>query len=277
MEYEIKHQYVSNSQIRHLPDNDQLTHIETFDLDFRGKKQSLTYCHKKLNHKGRLDFESYSVWFNKFININDRFIRLGSVAIDIGAYDGDTTLPIAVLVEKGKVFAFEPSPSFSSQLNINLGYNPTLNIEGCPYAVMPEEGIQEFMYCATDDNGGAPSTNYFVGTYTIPRLVRAVNFRKFFEGKISFGDISFIKIDTEGHDFHILWSFKEILREVRPVIHAEWFPRTDPYIFQLLNFLDYKLFCGFTLKNLILGQCDWRQDIILVPTERVSSLDLKLI
>jgi FkbM family methyltransferase len=281
MQYKIENNYVSNTKIEVLSGNDLLTHRETFDVDFQGRKTKITYCHKKMGHGTKnlnysTDFSPYSTFFNEFLNVNARFFRPDSIAIDIGAYDGDTTLPISFLAgEKGLTFAFEPSPSFSSQLNINLGYNPQFQIIGCPYALMPEEGIHEFRYCLNDDNGGAPQTNSWVGTYTVPRLVRAVNFYNFFKNTINFKDISFIKADCEGHDFHIFWSFKEMIKDVRPVLHAEWFPRTDGYIKQLLDYLGYSLYCGFSLEKLTLGVSPWRQDIVLVPTEKAETFNLQ--
>jgi FkbM family methyltransferase len=276
MNYITKENYITRTDIQELVGNDCLTHKENFVVQYKNKTENIFYCHKKPDKRNSCDFEPYSVFFNEFININERFIVPGKIAIDIGAYDGDTTLPISFLAGCGKTFAFECSPSFVSQLNINLGFNPQFNIESYPFAIMPEAGIHQFLYCATDDNGGHPSTNSWVGTYTVPRLIRAVNFIDFFKDKIDFNDISFIKVDTEGHDFHILWSFRDILKSVRPVLHAEWFPHTDRYIKQLIDYLDYEMFCGFTLKHIKLDVSDWRQDIVLVPREKIESFNLSI-
>lgn len=224
---------------------------------------------------GSVDIPPYSKFFNEFLNINERFFSKGCTAIDIGAHDGDTTLPISTLTAGGKTYAFECAEAFITQFGINLAYNPTLDIEAVPFALMPTSGIHEFLYCAGDDyNGGHPSTNSWVGTYKIPRLVRGINFFEYFANK-DLSKLAFVKIDTEGHDFHILWSFKEALKSLRPVIHAEWFPRTDPFIYQVITHLGYEIYCGYSLEPLKLGESQWRQDIILVPSEKIVNFGLK--
>jgi len=259
--------------IEELKGNDILTHVEKFKVNYKDKDYKIAFCHKAPQKRGSLP-TPYSEFVNNFINVNHRFVRSGSVAVDIGAYDGDTSLAISILTDGGKVFAFECSPSFSSQLNINLGLNPSMNIVGCPYAVMEHEGIHQFLYSATDDNGGHPSTNSWVGTYTVPRLIRAVSFEKFLGPQVNFADISFIKIDTEGHDFHILWSFRDIIKEHRPVIHAEWFPRTHMAIKQLQDYIGYSMYCGYCLEPLTIYS-EWRQDILLVPDEKIEEFKLR--
>ena len=215
---------------------------------------------------------------NNFINVNHRFIPDGSIVVDIGGYDGDTSILFGIMCgadRGGKVYTFEPSPSFASQLNINLGFNPALNIIPLPYAVMEKEGIHIFKYCATDDNGGCAATNELTGTYTVPRFVRAVNFLKFFErNPIDFNKLAMIKLDTEGHDFDILDSFKSTIKDYRWTLHCEWFPGTHQKIQNLLDYLDYKMYCGFSLEPLNVYS-KWRQDIILVPSEKISRFSLK--
>lgn len=275
MDYKVTKNYTRDPKIVCMPGNDKLSHKETFTAERGNQCQQLAYCHGFFNTKGQPPKESYSVWFNSFLNINERFIPEGTVALDIGAYDGDTTLPIAFCTGKtGKVYAFECGEAFMSQLSPNVGLNPNLNIEAVPYALMPISGVHEFLYTGEDYNGGHPSTNSWVGSYKVPRLVRAISFNEYFNGK-DIGRLSFVKVDVEGHDFHVLWSFKEVLKELRPVIHAEWFPRTDPYIYQVLQYLEYSLFCGFTLEPLTLGKSQWRQDIVLVPTEKIENFELQ--
>jgi FkbM family methyltransferase len=277
MNYTVAVNYTESLSIALLSGNDKLSHKETFRVTRNGRSDVLTYCCSSFKDKApQTPNPLYSNFFNSFLNVNERFIKEGDTALDIGAYDGDTALPIAYLCgPTGKTYSFECGEAFMSQLSVNVGFNPSLNIEGIPAALMPKSGIEQFLYCATDYNGGHPSTNSWVGTYTVPRLVRAISFEDFSKGR-DLSKLSFVKIDTEGHDFHILWSFKGFLKEKRPVIHAEWFPRTDPYIHQLTQFLDYRIFCGFTLEPVFLGNPDtkWRQDIILVPSEKVGQFGL---
>lgn len=255
----------------HIPKNDKISYKETFKVYKNSElKNTLIYYHSYFNCNGKKDISLYSKSFCDQLNILSRFIPEGSTAIDVGAYDGDSTLLISYLCGKGgKVYAFECGEVFSSNLIINVESNLELDIEAIPAALMPESGIHEFLYCPTDYNGGYHSTNSWVGTYTVPRLIKGISFQDFSKNK-DLSNLSFIKIDAEGHDFHILLSFKDYIKKIRPVIHCEWFPRTDAYIVELINFLDYKIFCGFTLAPVTIGFSEWRQDIILVPSEKIN-------
>jgi FkbM family methyltransferase len=275
MNYKTLNQYTSNSTIRSLGKNDKLSMEEKFEVNIRGRNFPVTYCHPKVGKDAAALYKpEYNKFFNEFLNTNERFIPDGSYAIDIGAYDGDTTLPIAALCGRnGLVYSFECGEAFMSQFSINSGLNPHLNIVGVPLALMPTTGIHEFLYSPDDYNGGHHSTNSWVGTYTVPRLIRGVSFKDFSSNQ-DLSKISFIKVDTEGHDFHILLSFKEFIKQVRPVLHVEWFPRTDPYMRQLVEYLGYSIFCGFTLEHIVLGQSQWRQDLVLVPKEKINQFQL---
>jgi FkbM family methyltransferase len=267
----IQRQFVSNIRVQQLPSNKTFSHLESFDVSYKGGVMSVQKFHKKNPHMDRPDL--YAKLFNGFFNVIHRFVRPGSVAIDIGAYAGEMAIPMAIAAEGGKVYAFEPSDSFSKYLTISLGLNPTLNIEAYPYAIMEKDGIHKFLYCPTDDNGGCAASNAWVGTYTVPTYVRGIKFEPFFAPRIKFEDVSFIKIDTEGHDFHILQDFQDILKASRPVIYAEWFPKTENQISELASFLGYQILCGFTLERITMAST-WRQDIVLVPTELLSTYDL---
>jgi FkbM family methyltransferase len=262
---------VIESSFQELSGNDYLTRIERFSLNHGGHSHPIQYAWSRPS-----DGTTYGQGISEFIEKYSQFVVPHSIAIDIGANDGDTAIPLAVLTQGGPVFAFEPGIQFASQLNINAGLNPSLNIICLPYAVMEKSGVHTFLYSPNDYNGGAAQSNAWVGTYTKPRLVRAVNFVEFFTGKIDFKKISFIKIDTEGHDFHILRSFADVLKTVRPVILAEWFPRTDNLIRQLASDLNYSVFCGFTYEPIIFGISKWRQDVLLIPTERLNQYDLTI-
>lgn len=272
MDFRIEKFFTRNVRFLRLPDNPLFSYMECFEVDFGNKAISIRWFHKKNFEINQC--EPYAKLVNAYMNVNYRFVRPGSIVIDIGANNGDTTIPLAILACGGRVYAFEPGDAFLKYLTIQIGLNLGLNIEAYPYAIMEKEGIHKFMYAPNEDyNGGYGESNAWVGTYTIPRFVRAVNFKSFFESKIRFEDVSFIKIDTEGHDFHLLLDFKEIINDVRPVINAEWFPKTSHKIVELVEFISYEILCGFTLEKITTGS-SWRQDIILVPKERIDSYNL---
>ena len=268
---------VKDLRVQRLVDNGKFLWREAFCANMGGRSLQIVYHHSKDEPKDNaVEFtNSYCSVFNDLLNVWGRFITDGSLVIDIGANDADTALPLAFLAgPTGVTYAFEPGEQFALKFNVNAGSNPFLNIRGEALALMPTTGISEFLYDPTNYNGGHPSTNAWVGTYTEKRLVRTVSFKDYFLNK-NISKLSFVKIDTEGHDFPILWSFKEVLRDLRPTISAEWFPRTDPMIRDLAKYLDYETYCGFSLEPITLGRCAWRQDVVLAPREKREHFNLK--
>lgn len=260
-----------------LFNNRWVSHCERFDVVYEGKTNPLTFYHFKPDMGQKPVLPPYSGFFLSFFEMVSRFVRRGSIALDIGAYDGDTTLPIALAVGGGRVLAFDPGPTFSSHLTLNVKSNAFLNIEAFPYAVMAEDGLQEFSYCdcVKDFNGGYAPANKWVGTYTTPRLVWGVNLERFLAARgIDESNVSFIKIDTEGYDAILLLSLKGFLNRVRPVLHIEWFPKTENQIAEFVDYANYGVFCGFTLEKLNLDNCKWRQDLLLVPNDKTTDYDL---
>lgn len=149
-----------------------------------------------------------------------RILRPGDLAVDIGAWAGDTAIPMAELVgPSGKVVAFEPNPTLFSLLEENLKANPQA---GCVIAlnaaVMPNEGIATFYYTQDLCNGG-PMLSEWNG-HTRPVKVRCVTL----ESVIREETPRFIKIDTEGGDLSILRSISPLIRRARPYVQFEVFP-----------------------------------------------------
>ena len=68
----------------------------------------------------------------------------GSVAIDIGAHSGDSTMPIAMLANH--TIAFDPNEDVHSILRINALLNPHLHIDAHLLAVAPEDKEMMFQY-----------------------------------------------------------------------------------------------------------------------------------
>jgi FkbM family methyltransferase len=262
-------------EIQHLPKNDRVCYKETFLVsEQEGSEKTLYYYHSIFDKNFDIKNNFYAQRFASYVNTWARFIPKGSVAIDVGAYDGDTTLPIAYLCgDSGKTYAFECGEQFISKLNLNVYSNQCLNIEAVSAALMPYSGIHEFLYCPTDYNGGHHSTNSHIGTYTVPRLVRGVSFLDYFKDK-DLSKLSFVKTDTEGHDFHILLSFKDDIKNLRPVICAEWFPGMNQFIIDLIEYIGYKAYSETTLLPIKISQEYWTQDILLIPSEKTEFYNL---
>ncbi len=220
-----------------------------------------------------------------------KFAPRGCVAIDIGAHIGDTTVPLALAVGKeGTTLAFDPNPHVFEILSVNAQLNPEkTNILPFNCAIAVEPG--EYYYNsseATFSNGGistqAKNKN---GKYQLSDKVTAVSLPQFLEKKvaISLDDLRFIKIDTEGLDYSILCSIRDILSTYRPVVVAECFKRLlrqtryDMYtMFDEMDFVLFKLdeFEANANVQRLLTKKDmrnWRHfDFCAIPKERVGEL-----
>jgi methyltransferase, FkbM family len=146
------------------------------------------------------------------------FINAGDTVIDIGAYTGDTAIPMAVAAGKtGTVHAFEPNPAALEVLMQNATLNPDIaSIIVYPYAIGTTRGDAVFRYHAEQINGG------FL-TEGAPVPVKRVRLD---ECDIT-GRISFVKFDTEGEDGVLLAEFNNWLSLRKPVVQVERFPHLN--------------------------------------------------
>lgn len=175
-----------------------------------GKWGSVSFCQWDHPQEHRKEFTE------RDIDYISNFIKPGDTAVDIGAFTGDSTLPMAVASgTKGKVHAFEPNPTSMQILlkNAVLNRNVAQTII-YPYAVGISRRTDVFRYHCEHINGG------FL-TDGDPVTVRRVRLD---ECDI-LGRIAFVKIDTEGEDFHILAAYTGWLRKHgNPVVQVERYP-----------------------------------------------------
>ena len=124
------------------------TTIEEFSLGHWGVVKFHQWLHPSEQRKTFA--ESDIAWIANFV-------KPGDTAIDIGAYTGDTALPMAVAAgHKGHVFAFEPNPVSLAVLLKNSKINPHIApIWVLPYAVGVRREERVFKYHCGQINGGA--------------------------------------------------------------------------------------------------------------------------
>lgn len=156
------------------------------------------------------------------------FIRRGSDVVDVGANFGAYTRVMARLVgPTGKVFAFEPLPTAADVLTrtcadlanvvvlreaLSGGEDMTESVElRVPFLVgaVPEPAL-----AAVDP---APWAGTGLRTWKVFR----VPVRRLDDHLASFRDISFIKVDVEGHEAAFLTGATETIRRFRPVLQLE--------------------------------------------------------
>lgn len=204
----------------------------------KARRKFQTYEHEIKSHilekEGMVEFAN---WLNPLVfhpvpnqesvNLFRKFITPGSLCIDIGAYIGDTAVPMSLAAGKdGLTLAFEPNPHTSKILDINVSLNrDKTNIKAFPYAITETDG--EYYFNSSDAsfaNGGLSDYRESEhGKFKLEEKVVGKNLENFLKEKFAewIDKLSLIKIDVEGHDKEILKSISALLEKYQPNIIAE--------------------------------------------------------
>ena len=188
------------------------------------------------------------------VDTQTKYLNKGDIVIDIGAFSGDTPILYANAVGKeGKVLSFEANPHAYEILEANAKLNEHLNIIPIPKAVTEKPGTYTFHYSDHGFcNGGfAEEIDTGIGAtgHVVPLEVEGVNLTDWLEenlDKKEWDKISFIKIDTEGYDYKILRSNKNLFTKIRPVLEVELYPalslREVKEFYKVLKEIGYEVF-----------------------------------
>ena len=143
--------------------------------------------------------------------------RPRGVALDVGASFGSWSLALAP--HATTVFAFEPQSAVYDLLKRTIALNGTTNIEPLHRAVGEKPGLATILrpdLDAPDNFGGSVS---LCDTPLGPtEEVRVVTLDQIFADQ---GDVSFIKIDVEGYEPHVLRGAARTIARCRPILAVE--------------------------------------------------------
>ena len=211
-----------------------------------------------------------------------KYLSEGDVAIDVGAYTGDTVIPIALAVGKsGLVLALEPNSYVFTVLEKNSKLNKEkTNIVPLMFAATENDEDIVFYYSdAGFCNGGSHKGLSIWKQSKLFRLkVTGKNLERFIRQE--YGDIitkiKYIKVDTEGQDLTVIKSIRKLISECKPFIKAEIFLHTSYEqrlelfsILQDLGYTIYKVIDGSNYKGEIIDQSklmQWKHyDIFCIP------------
>lgn len=213
--------------------------IEAHDLPREGRLEIARWSHPGAYRVGPAKLQAV-------VDQLRRFLRVGDVAIDIGAHAGDTTIPIALAVgPSGVVLALEPNPYVFPVLQRNASLNPaTTTISPFMFAAMRADGRYEFQYGEEGYcNGGYHEgmSKWLHGSaFTVQ--VEGRNVQAFLERTHPelIPRLRFIKVDSEGFDLAILETLTQLIRKRRPFLQVEMFSlrkSTPDYRLKLYEFL----------------------------------------
>lgn len=211
--------------------------------------------------------------FHKDIKFLSHFLKQGDVAVDIGARDGDSTLPLRAIVgSAGKILAFEPNPFEFPNLIENIKLNNILNIEAYNFGIAKENEYKEFVFEENFYNGGINTNQIKIGNFPKKIKLQCKNLENLSEEiKIDLYKAKFIKTDTEGYDVDILEELAPIINKTRPFILMEWWPTTEKRMAEYINKNNYlparkddlSLINNLDISNRV-------HDIFLIPRESLK-------
>ncbi|MDB2613562.1 FkbM family methyltransferase [Chlamydiales bacterium] len=161
---------------------------------------------KKCLYKGR-------IWESSNQKLIKKYVKPGTVAIDIGSHIGTHTLTMSKSVKpRGTVIAFEPSRKIYYELCMNLTLNNCHNV--CPVrcAIGKTKGVAQVIESCKGNEGGSYMVEDISGD-NIAALLPLDDFQ--------LTNVSFIKIDVENMELEVLEGAVKTIQGNRPIMLIE--------------------------------------------------------
>jgi FkbM family methyltransferase len=196
-----------------------------------------------------------------------RYSGSGAVIYDIGANIGYHTLMFARCVEdNGCVVSFEPNPVDMEILRWNVLVNSLTNVRLVDSAISDLAGVVEF---ATFDVPGI----HHISTGTEPSdakiiAVTAVTLDDYIYAQGNPAP-SFVKIDVEGAENRVLRGGLRMLREYKPIVIVEVWPKNRQEVMGIM------LDCGYCVSEEHAIYGDGISDIVYIPKAAASGYQCK--
>jgi len=150
------------------------------------------------------------IWELRTVQLMSNYVRFGSTVIDAGAHIGSHTIVMAKLVgPNGRVYAFEPQKKIYRELYHNLKLNNLNNAIPLRYALGDEAGVIEMNVASIGNEGGTS-----VGAGGDKVELRTID-------GFNFNDVSFIKIDVEHFEDHVLEGARNTIAIHKPILLVE--------------------------------------------------------
>jgi len=152
-------------------------------------------------------------------------VKPDAVCLDVGANIGLYSLGLSALAPKGKVYAFEPSPSAYGHLRSNLAVNKATNVDACNLAVGESTGTVHFhdfsFFSAgsfSSDEGSLLSSE----SYGSQSFEAATTTLDEFVADRKLDRVDFVKVDVEGAELSVLAGAEKTLATYRPATVLEF-------------------------------------------------------
>lgn len=171
----------------------------------------------KKNHKIIIPWNSYinefskMPRFNKFIFFLSKNLPNNSEVIDVGANIGDTTIEILIANHTLSVIAIDGDITYHKYLKININ-----NIQK---KIHNKIKVKTFLnYIGNNVKGGLVNDNTGSSHYTNKGNNKFIKLDDLIK---NISNVSFIKIDTDGYDYDVISSSKNIISNFQPILFFE--------------------------------------------------------
>lgn len=163
------------------------------------------------------------IWEQNIRDIIFKYIKHDTTIIDIGANMGTHTVSIINELNRrgqtAKIVAFEPQPFIFSVLTENIRSKNANNITDLHSCGLSNRKTVIFMdmpdYSCTDNPGGVGMLFNTVPDHTKTRVeIETLD-------SFNYENVSFMKIDVEGHENEVLDGAKQTILKSKPVIIVE--------------------------------------------------------
>ena len=149
------------------------------------------------------------------VEVMKRILREDSVCIDVGAHEGDVLQEMVSIAPKGRHHAFEPIPALAQALRERF---PRVSVHQA--ALSDEKGEAEFQHVVNSPGySGLRKRDYDRLDPVIEKIrVKKVRLDDLLSPQ---EEVSFIKVDVEGGEYHALRGGSETLKRCKPFVVFE--------------------------------------------------------
>ncbi len=158
----------------------------------------------------RRTYFSGSYYQEELERLYPQLLRPGDQYLDIGANIGMTALMASAIIgERGRGFAFEPNPEMFERLKNNFELNRVSNLELVPFALAETES-EATLYLPAAGNTGVGSLALAPEEAGRRFQVRVVTGQPYLD-QLDSTKTTFLKIDVEGYEVHVLKGVRDAL------------------------------------------------------------------
>ena len=187
-------------------------------MDFFCKTKNGDFWVSDLDNSQSVELYYFKVWEQHLLDVIDKYVVEGTVAIDAGANFGSISVPISKkLGSSGKLYSFEMSKVMASRLKRNIEQNKCSNVELLNIALSDVADQSVFFGELEEDQ----KTNF--GDIRINKEAEGTEVKTTTIDSLNIQDrVSFIKVDCQGYDLKVMRGAKKTIEKHRPVVVFEW-------------------------------------------------------